>query len=80
MDRSDHVLKAIALFGRALDPKIESTAAELRNETRTEIKRLEGEMKTEFKVANTRLDERRQTMNALIPQRIAAVGRTGAAE
>ncbi|HEY0836574.1 MAG TPA: hypothetical protein VGE72_21875 [Azospirillum sp.] len=45
------------------------------------MNRLEVEVKTENRVANARLDEQRQTINALIPQRIAAVGRgTDAAE
>ena len=41
---------------------------------------LETEVKTENRVIHARLDEQRQTVNALIPQRIAAAGRTDAAE
>ncbi len=44
------------------------------------LARLETEVKTENRVIHARLDEQRQTVNALIPQRIAAVGRTDAAE
>ncbi|NYZ15230.1 hypothetical protein HL658_22045 [Azospirillum sp. RWY-5-1] len=80
MDRSDQILTAIETLGRTLNAKIESTAAELRAELRAEIGRLEAAMKTEFRVVNARLDEQRQTINAPIPQRIAAVGRIDAAE
>ena len=76
------------------DRAIEGVRAELKGDLaalRIELKsgiaqinaglaRLETEVKTENRVIHARLDEQRQTVNALIPQRIAAVGRTDTAE
>lgn len=72
----------------SLNTKIESVQTSLnanidsvRQDVKAEIVRLGQEMKSEFRVAHARLDEQRQTINALIPQRVAAVGRgTDAAE
>ena len=77
-----------------LEAKIDAMRTELKGgivQLRAELKsdigqvgagviRLESEVKTESRVFNARLDEQRQTINALIPQRLAAVGRTDAAE
>ncbi|WP_448206580.1 hypothetical protein [Azospirillum sp. sgz302134] len=89
-DKSDLILAAIEQLGRSLDAKIEGVRAELKAEiadvrgevgrVRTDLARIETELKTESRVVHARLDEQRQTINALIPQRIAAVGGTNAAE
>ncbi|KAA0679202.1 hypothetical protein [Roseomonas genomospecies 6] len=83
MDKSDLILAAIEQLGRNLDAKIEGVRAELKGDiaqVNAGLARLETEVKTENRVIHARLDEQRQTVNALIPQRIAAVGRTDAAE
>lgn len=91
MDKSDLILAAIEQLGRSLSGKIDALDTKI-DTVRTELKadiahlesrfdHLETEVKVESRVIHARLDEQRQTVNALIPTRIAAVGRgTDAAE
>jgi vacuolar-type H+-ATPase subunit I/STV1 len=95
MDKSDLILAAIEQLGRNLGARIDGTADSPRTELKADVARLEAkidhletrfdrletEVRTETRVIHARLDEQRQTVNALIPSRIAAVGRgTDAAE
>jgi hypothetical protein len=88
MDKADLILAAIEQLARGFDARIESARTSIdakiesvRVDLKADVARLDQEMKAEFRVVHARLDEQRQTINALIPQRIAAVGRgTDAAE
>lgn len=86
MGKSDLILAAIERLGRSLGARIDGTADSLRTELKADIARLETrfdhlearfdrletEVRTETRVIHARLDEQRQTVNALIPSRTAA--------
>jgi|GEM_PF-3861405 len=61
-----------------LRTELKDEIAELRTEFRTDIRSVRDELRIVDKrlvAVEARLDEQRQTINALIPQRLAAVGR-----
>lgn len=73
------VLNAIADMGRHFSIKLDANTERLERlerevqSFREEVREKHIELRTELKVVSARLDEQRQTINAMIPTRIAAV-------
>lgn len=73
------VLNAIADMGRHFSSKLDANTERLDRlerdvqSFREEVREKHVELRTELKVVAARLDEQRQTINAMIPTRIAAV-------
>ena len=70
------ILQAIAKLKTHFDGRLDALRVELKTEIgdlRTEIAEFKADVRGDFKAVNARLDEQRQTINALIPTRIAAV-------
>ena len=72
-------LNAIADMGRHFNSKLDASTERLERlerevqSFREEVREKHIELRTELKVFSARLDEQRQTINAMIPTRIAAV-------
>ncbi|WP_376958567.1 hypothetical protein ABNQ39_02205 [Azospirillum sp. A26] len=73
------VLNAIADMGRHFSVKLDANTERLERlerdvlSFREEVREKHVELRTELKIVSARLDEQRQTINAMIPTRIAAV-------
>ncbi|PGH54266.1 hypothetical protein CRT60_31170 [Azospirillum palustre] len=73
------VLNAIADMGRHFNSRLDANTERLERlerdmqSFREEVREKHVELRTELKIVSARLDEQRQTINAMIPTRIAAV-------